>query len=81
MPTKRCRHVITETPPVQAAPAGELRGRRGGSRLQLGASASVEMDAGRNPRAAAEVLFEAMGSEQFDLDLEAVDLLNAQPAA
>ena len=26
-------------------------------------------------------LFEAMGSEQFDLDLEAVDRLNAQPAA
>jgi len=36
---------------------------------------------GSDRRAAAEALFEAMGSEQFDLDLEAVDRLNTQPAA
>jgi len=43
--------------------------------------AEAELEAGRNRRAAAEALFEAMGSGQFDLDLEAVDRLNAPPAA
>lgn len=43
--------------------------------------AEAEFEAGRNRRAAAEDLFEAMDSEQFDLDLEAVDRLNTPPAA
>lgn len=43
--------------------------------------AEVELEAGRNRRVAAEALFEAMDSELFDLDLEAVDRLNAPPAA
>ena len=42
--------------------------------------AEAELEAGRNRRDAVEALFEAMDSEQFDLDLEAVDRLNA-PAA
>jgi hypothetical protein len=44
--------------------------------------AEVELEAGRNRRLAAEALFEAMdGDEQFDLDLAAVDRLNAPPKA
>lgn len=43
--------------------------------------AEAELEAGRNRRVAAEALFEAMDAEQFDLDLAAVDRLNAPPAA
>lgn len=43
--------------------------------------AEAELEAGRNRRAAAKALFEAMDSEQFDLDLEAVDRINEPPAA
>jgi hypothetical protein len=43
--------------------------------------AEAELEAGRNRRAAAEALFEVMGVEHFDLDLKAVDRLNAPPAA
>jgi hypothetical protein len=43
--------------------------------------AEVELEARRNRRLAAEALFEAMDGEQFDLDLAAVDRLNAPPAA
>lgn len=43
--------------------------------------AEAELEAGRNRRVAAEALFEAMEGEQFDLDLAAVDRLNAPPAA
>jgi len=43
--------------------------------------AEAELEAGRNRRAAAEALFEAMGSAGFDLDLDAVDRLNAPPAS
>ena len=42
--------------------------------------AEAEIEAGRNRRAAAEALFEAMGSDRFDLDLDAIDRLNAPPA-
>jgi hypothetical protein len=35
MPTKRRRHAITETPPVEAA-LDELRGELGGERVKLG---------------------------------------------
>lgn len=43
--------------------------------------AEAELEAGRNRRGAAEALFEAMDAEQFDLDPEAIDRLNAPPAA
>jgi hypothetical protein len=43
--------------------------------------AEAELGAGRNRRIAAEALFEAMDAEQFDLDLAAVDRLNAPPTA
>ena len=48
---------------------------------RIAVTLNPELEAGRNRRAAAEALFEAMGSEQFDLDLEAVDGLNAPPTA
>jgi hypothetical protein len=35
MPTKRRRHAITETPPVEAA-LDELRGEPGGEKIKLG---------------------------------------------
>lgn len=37
----------------------------------------AEPEAGHNRRLATEALFEAMDGEQFDLDLAAVDRLNA----
>jgi len=42
--------------------------------------AEAELEAGRNRRTAGEALFAAMGSEKFDLDLDAVDRLNAPPS-
>jgi hypothetical protein len=39
--------------------------------------AETELEAGRNRRMAAEALFEAMRGGGFDLDLDAVDRLNA----
>lgn len=43
--------------------------------------AEAELEAGRNRRLAAEALLVAMDSERFDLDLDAVDRLNAPPSA
>jgi hypothetical protein len=43
--------------------------------------AEVALEAGRNRRVAAAALFEAMDDGQLDLDLAAVDRLNAPPAA
>lgn len=43
--------------------------------------AESELQAARNRRAAAEALFEAMDEGMFDLDLAAIDRLNAPPAA
>jgi hypothetical protein len=43
--------------------------------------AESELEAGRNRRAAAEALFEAMEAGQFDLDLAAIDRLNALPVS
>lgn len=43
--------------------------------------AEAELEAGRNRRVAAEVLFAAMDSAEFDLDLDAVDRLNSLPAS
>lgn len=42
--------------------------------------AKAELEAGRNRRAGAEMLFEAMDGGQFDLDPEAVDRLNTPHA-
>lgn len=43
--------------------------------------AEAELQAGRNRREAAEGLFAAMSSGGFDLDLEAIDRLNAPPGS
>jgi hypothetical protein len=43
--------------------------------------AEAELQAARNRRASAEALFEAMDEGMFDLDLDAIDRLNAPPAA
>jgi hypothetical protein len=43
--------------------------------------AEAELRAGRNRREAVEALFETMGSGGFDLDLEAIDRLNAPPGS
>jgi hypothetical protein len=58
MPTKRPRHAITETPPVQAA-LEELREELGGERIELGELVIVgarqraaELRAGRQDAAA-----------------------------
>lgn len=43
--------------------------------------AEAELGAGRNRRTAAEALFAAMDSAKFDLDLDAIDRLNAPPSS
>jgi hypothetical protein len=50
-------------------------------RPSLSRGAGAELEAGRDRRVAAEALLQAMDRGQFDLDLEAVDRLNAPPAA
>jgi hypothetical protein len=44
MPTKRRRHAVTETPPVQAA-LDELRGELGSDRIELGELVVLGVDA------------------------------------
>lgn len=41
--------------------------------------AETELKAGRSRRRAAEALLDAMGGDQFDLNLAAIDRLNAPP--
>jgi hypothetical protein len=41
--------------------------------------AEAELRAGRSRRRAAEALLDAMGGDQFDLNLAAIDRLNAPP--
>jgi hypothetical protein len=48
---------------------------------RIAVTAVAELEAARDRRVAAEALFEAMDTEQFDLDLAAVDRLNTPPAA
>lgn len=43
--------------------------------------AEAELQAGRGRRAAAEALLAVMDSDAFDLDLGAIDRLNAPPSA
>jgi hypothetical protein len=43
--------------------------------------AEAELRAGRGRRETAETLFEAMDSGGFDLDLDAIDRLNAPPGS
>lgn len=43
--------------------------------------AEIEMQAGRRRREAVEELFAAMDRDGFDLDLDAIDRLNAPPSS
>lgn len=87
MPSKHPRIAVTADPALGEALA-RVRAATGTRepdatllrRLAVeGADAALE--AARNRRMAVEALFEAMDREQFDLDLAAVDRLNAPPAA
>jgi hypothetical protein len=82
MPSKHPRIAVTADPELGEALA-RVRAATGTRepdatllrRLAVG-GAEVELEAGRNRRAAAEALFEAMDKEQFDLDPAAIDRLN-----
>lgn len=86
MPSKHPRIAVTADPELSEALA-RVRAATGTRdpdatllrRLAV-EGASTELEARRNRRAAAEALFETMGEEQFDLDLAAIDRLNAPPA-
>ena len=87
MPSKHPRIAVTADPELGEALA-RVRAATGTReadatllrRLAVeGAEAAVE--AACNRRAAAEALFEAMDEGMFDLDLAAIDRLNAPPAA
>ena len=83
MPSKHPRIAVTADPELGEALA-RVRAATGTRepdatllrRLAVG-GAEAELAAGRNRRVAAEDLFEVMDSKQFDLDLTAVDRLNA----
>jgi hypothetical protein len=87
MPSKHPRIAVTADPQLGEALA-RVRAATGSRepdatllrRLAV-EGAEAELEAGRNRRAAAEALFDAMDAEQFDLDLAAVDRLNAPPTA
>ena len=87
MPSKHPRIAVTADPQLGEALA-RVRAATGSRepdatllrRLAV-EGAEAELKAGRNRRAAAEALFDAMNAEQFDLDLAAVDRLNAPPTA
>jgi hypothetical protein len=85
MPSKHPRIAVTADPELRDALA-RVRAATGTRepdatllrRLAV-EGAEAELEAGRDRREAAEALFEAMDRGQFDLDLAAVDLLNASP--
>ncbi len=84
MPSKHPRIAVTADPDLGHAleRVRAATGTREGDatlvrRLAL-AGASVELRAGRGRREAAQALLTAMDGGKFDLDLDAVDRLNAQ---
>jgi hypothetical protein len=86
MPSKHPRIAVTANPELGEALA-RVRAATGTRepdatllrRLAV-EGADAELEAGRNRRAAAEALFEAMDAAKLDLDLAAVDRLNAPPS-
>lgn len=86
MPSKHPRIAVTADPELGEALA-QVRAATGTReadatllrRLAV-EGAKAELKAGRDRRVAAQAMFEAMDSDQFDLDLVAVDRLNAPPA-
>lgn len=87
MPSKHPRIAVTADPELGDALA-RVRAATGSHepdatllrRLAV-EGAEAELEAGQNRRAAAAALLDAMDAEQFDLDLAAIDRLNAPPAA
>ena len=87
MPSKHPRIAVTADPELGEALA-RVRAATGSHepdatllrRLAV-EGAEAELKAGRNRRAATAALLDAMDDEQFDLDLPAVDRLNAPPTA
>jgi hypothetical protein len=87
MPSKHPRIAVTADPLLEDALA-RVRAATGTReadatllrRLAV-EGAELELEAGRNRGIAAEALFEAMDEGLFDLDLAAVDRLNAPPTA
>jgi hypothetical protein len=87
MPSKHRRIAVTADPELGEALA-RVRAATGTQeadatllrRLAV-EGAEAELRAGRNRREAAEALFEAMAGGRFDLDLEAIDRLNAPPGS
>jgi hypothetical protein len=83
MPSKHSRIAVTADPELGDALA-RVRAATGTReadatlvrRLAV-EGAEAELEVGRNRRMAAEALFEAMRGGGFDLDLDAVDRLNA----
>jgi hypothetical protein len=83
VPSKHPRIAVTADPDLGQALARvrAATGTREGDatlvrRLAV-AGADAELQAGRDRRAAAEALFAAMDDGGFDLDLDAIDRLNA----
>ena len=87
MPSKHPRIAVTADPELREALARvrAATGRREADATLLRRlaveGAEAELEAGRDRRMAAEALFDAMGSDQFDLDLNAVNRLNAPPTS
>lgn len=87
MPSKHARIAVTADPELGDALA-RVRAATGTRepdatllrRLAV-VGAEAELRAGRNRRDAAEALFDAMDAAKFDLDLAAVDRLNAEPSS
>jgi hypothetical protein len=85
MPSKHPRIAVTANPELDDALA-RVRAATGTRepdatllrRLAV-EGAKAELAAGRNRRVAAEALLESMDGGQFDLDLAAIDRLNAPP--
>jgi len=87
VPSKHPRIAVTADPELREALARvrAATGRREADATLLRRlaveGAEAELEAGRDRRMAAEALFDAMGSDQFDLDLNAVNRLNAPPTS
>jgi uncharacterized small protein (DUF1192 family) len=87
MPSKHPRIAVTADPELEEALA-RVRAATGTREAEATLlrrlavkGAEAELEAGHNRRVAAETLFEAMDSGQFDLDLASIDRLNAPPEA
>jgi hypothetical protein len=83
MPSKHHRIAVTADPELGAAlervraATGTHEGDATLVRRLAVVGADAELQAGRDRRAAAEALFAMMDRDRFDLDLDAIDRMNA----